>query len=84
MADLKKSWQQTAKSFILAINDLSASVIDTAKAGYDVAMEWAKKDNVHVQTDGAEIPAADKPSKKRLIKQQSNPRQRLQPNNASM
>lgn len=59
MADLKKSWQQTAKSFILAINDLSASVIDTAKAGYDVAMEWAKKDNVHVQTDGTEIPAAD-------------------------
>ncbi len=55
MADLKKSWQQTAKSFILAINDLSASVVDTAKAGYDVAMEWAKKDNIHVQAEGTEV-----------------------------
>ena len=55
MADLKKSWQQTAKSFILAINDLSASVVDTAKAGYDVAMEWAKKDNNHVQAEGTEV-----------------------------
>jgi len=59
MSDLKKSWQQTAKSFILAINDLSASVVDTAKAGYDVAMEWAKKDNIHVQADGTEVPSDD-------------------------
>lgn len=59
MSDLKQAWKQTAKSFILAFNDLSVSVFDTAKAGYDAAMEWAKKDNVHVQTDGTEIPAEE-------------------------
>ncbi len=56
MSDLKKAWKQTAKSFILAFNDLSVSVFETAKAGYDATVEWAKKDNPHIQTEGAEIP----------------------------
>jgi len=62
MADLKKTWQQTAKSFVLAFNDLGVSLADSVKAGRDIAVEWAKKDNPHVQngepvdTDGVEIP----------------------------
>ena len=62
MADLKKTWTQTAKSFVIAFNDLGVSVIDSVKAGRDVALEWAKKDNPHVQNDepvdaeGVEIP----------------------------
>ncbi len=51
MSDLKKAWKQTAKSFILAFNDLGASVIDSVKAGKDIAVEWARKDNPHVEND---------------------------------
>ena len=62
MADLKKTWQQTAKSFVLAFNDLGVSLADSIKAGRDVAVEWAKKDNPHIQdsepveAEGVEIP----------------------------
>ena len=59
MADLKKAWKQTAKSFILAFNDLGVSLVDTAKAGVDKAVDWAKKDNPHVQAEGKEIPTED-------------------------
>ena len=59
MSDLKNTWKQTAKSFIIALNDLGVSLIDTAKAGRDAAVEWAKKDNPHVQTDGREVPSED-------------------------
>ena len=62
MSDLKKVWKQTAKSFILAFNDLGISLIDTAKAGADFAVEWAKKDNPHVQAEGKEIPTEDEPA----------------------
>ena len=61
MADLKKSWKQTAKSFVLAFNDLGSSVVDSLKVGKDAAVEWAKKDNPHVEngeqyeTEGVEI-----------------------------
>ena len=59
MADLKKSWKQTAKSFILAFNDLGVSLADSAKVGVDKAVEWARKDNPHVQAEGTEIPTED-------------------------
>lgn len=59
MADLKKSWKQTAKSFILAFNDLGVSIADSAKVGVDKAVEWARKDNPHVQAEGTEIPTED-------------------------
>ena len=56
MADLKQTWKQTAKSFVLAFSDLGVSVFETAKAGYDAAVEWAKKDNPHVvQAQGEEV-----------------------------
>ncbi len=49
MADLKKTWTQTAKSFVIAFNDLGVSLADSVKAGRDIALDWAKKDNPHVQ-----------------------------------
>ena len=51
MSDLKKAWKQTAKSFILAFNDLGASLLDSVNAGRDIAVEWARKDNPHVEND---------------------------------
>jgi len=62
MAELKKVWKQTAKSFILAFNDLGISLVDTAKAGADYVVEWAKKDNPHVQAEGTEIPCEEEPA----------------------
>ena len=59
MTELKDTWKQTAKSFVLALNDLSVSLYKTAKAGVDMAVEWARKDNPHVQTTGTEIPVDD-------------------------
>ena len=56
MADLKDAWKQTAKSFIIAASDLGVSVCATVKAGVDAAVDWARKDNPHIQTDGVEIP----------------------------
>ena len=60
MVDLKKAWKQTGKSFILAINDLGISLAATARAGIDSAVEWARKDNPHVEAEGEEI-AAEEP-----------------------
>lgn len=59
MTELKNAWKQTAKSFVLALNDLSISLCTTVKVGVDKAVEWARTDNVHVQTEGVEVPAAD-------------------------
>ena len=56
MAELKDAWKQTAKSVVLALNDLGVSLFKTAKYGVDAAVEWARKDNPHVQADGCEIP----------------------------
>ena len=61
MSSLKNTWKQTAKSFVLAFNDLGISLFDTAKAGYNATVEWAKKDNPHVQAEGTEIPEQDPP-----------------------
>ena len=59
MAELKDTWMQTAKSFVLALNDLGVSLAVTAKAGVDAAVEWAKKDNPHVQAEGREVPTEE-------------------------
>ena len=59
MVDLKKAWTQTGKSFVLAINDLGISLAATARAGIDSAVEWARKDNPHVEAEGTEIPTAE-------------------------
>ena len=59
MAELKDTWVQTAKSFVLAMNDLGVSLAVTAKAGVDAAVEWARKDNPHVQAEGCEVKAEE-------------------------
>lgn len=59
MAELKDSWKQTAKSFILAFNDLGISLYRSAKAGVDKAVEWAKTDNPHIEVEGEEIPVEE-------------------------
>ena len=55
MSDLGNLWKQAAKSMIIAVTDLSVSVFSTVKAGVDYAVDWAKKDNPHVQTEAAEV-----------------------------
>ena len=68
MSDLKKAWKQTAKSFVLAFNDLGVSLVDSVKAGRDLAVEWARKDNPHVENaepveaEGVEIPEEEAPA----------------------
>ena len=59
MADLKGAWKQTAKSFILAFNDLGVSLAESAKLGVDKAVEWARKDNPHYEAEGVEIPTPE-------------------------
>lgn len=64
MSELKGFWKQTAKSFILAFNDLGISLVESAKAGADKAVEWARKDNPHYEagnyeTEGVEIPTPE-------------------------
>lgn len=62
MADIKNAWKQTAKSFILAFNDLGVSLAESAKLGIDKAVEWARKDNPHYEAEGAEIPTPEEPA----------------------
>lgn len=59
MSDLKGAWKQTAKSFILAFNDLGVSLAQSAKSGVDKAVEWARKDNPHYEAEGVEIPTPE-------------------------
>ena len=56
MEDLRKVWIQAGKSLVIAANDLGTSLVKTAKAGIDMAVDWAKKDNPHIRTEGTEIP----------------------------
>lgn len=59
MSDLKSVWTQTAKSFVLAFNDLGVSLAQSAKVGIDKAVEWARKDNPHYEAEGVEIPTPE-------------------------
>lgn len=60
--DLKKSWKRTAKSLVVAANDLGTSILDSAKVGYEATMEWANskdEDGECVNTQGTEVPETD-------------------------
>ena len=59
MAKLKKYWLKTAKSFVLAADDLVVAVVETAKAGRDKVIEWAESENINVEAQGTEIPTED-------------------------
>ncbi len=59
MAKLKKYWLKTAKSFVLAADDLVVAVVETAKAGRDKVIEWAEAENINVEAQGTEIPTEE-------------------------
>lgn len=65
MAELKDAWIKTAKSFVLATNDLVSAVAQSAKAGRDKVVNWAESesgsgsDGSTVNTEGTEIPTED-------------------------
>lgn len=59
MSQLKGFWKQTAKSFILAFNDLGVSIAESAKVGVDKVVEWARKDNIHYEAEGVEVPTPE-------------------------
>lgn len=66
MAELKDAWVKTAKSFVLAANDLVNAVAESAKAGRDKVVTWAESEtnsgaatNTTVNTEGTEIPTED-------------------------
>ena len=61
MDDLKKQWEQTGKSLVIALTDLGSSLYSTVKAGLDKANDWARTENVHYQPESqttAEAPAS--------------------------
>lgn len=56
MAELKDAWIKTAKSFVLAANDLGIALIDSAKVGREKVMKWAQTDNPdYVQAEANEV-----------------------------
>ena len=58
MAELKDAWIKTAKSFILATDDLVSAVVESAKTGREKVVNWAetRTDSNTVNTEGTEIP----------------------------
>lgn len=64
MSDLKKAWVKTAKSLVLAANDLGNAVIDSVKVGKDKVLEWANTDDATIETEAqvtADEPAEESP-----------------------
>ena len=59
MAELKDAWVKTAKSFVLATNDLVNALGDSVRAGREKVVKWAQTDNNCVETEATEIPTED-------------------------
>ena len=59
MSDLKKAWVKTAKSLVLAANDLGVALADSIRVGRDKALEWANSTEESVEVDATEIPAEE-------------------------
>lgn len=59
MAELKDAWIKTAKSFVLAANELINALADSAKAGRDKVVEWAESDTDTVNANATEVPTED-------------------------
>lgn len=55
MSDLKKAWKKTAKSFILAANDLGEALIDSVKVGKEKVITWAQTNDDPIHVEAAEI-----------------------------
>ena len=59
MSDLKKAWVKTAKSLVLAANDLGVALADSIRVGRDKALEWANSAEESVEVDATEVPAEE-------------------------
>lgn len=59
MSDLKKAWIKTAKSMVLAANDLGVALIDSVKVGRDKVLKWANSAEESVEVDATEVPAEE-------------------------
>ncbi|MBQ3284077.1 MAG: hypothetical protein IJH40_00370 [Ruminococcus sp.] len=59
MSDLKKAWVKTAKSMVLAANDLGVALADSIRVGRDKALEWANSAEESVEVDATEVPAEE-------------------------
>lgn len=59
MAELKDAWVKTAKSFVLAANDLVVALGDSIKVGREKVMHWASSDAETINAEGKEIPTED-------------------------
>ena len=59
MAELKDAWIKTAKSFVLAANDLVIALGDSIKVGREKVMDWAQSDGEYVQTEYTDIHEED-------------------------
>ena len=59
MSDLKKAWVKTAKSMVLAANDLGVALADSIRVGRDNALEWANSAEESVEVDATEVPAEE-------------------------
>ncbi|MBQ3264175.1 MAG: hypothetical protein IJH07_00220 [Ruminococcus sp.] len=59
MSDLKKAWVKTAKSLVLAANDLGNALVDSVKVGRDKVVAWAQTEDSPVEVEATEIPTQD-------------------------
>ena len=56
MSDLKKAWVKTAKSLVIAANDLGVALVDSVKVGRDKVITWANTADETVEVDASEVP----------------------------
>lgn len=56
MSDLKKAWTKTAKSLVIAANDLGVAVVDSIKVGKEKVLTWANTEDNPLEVEATEIP----------------------------
>ena len=61
MSDLKKAWVKTAKSMVLAANDLGIALIDSVKVGRDKVIAWANTEDEPIEVEAREVSEEEAP-----------------------
>ena len=59
MSDLKQAWKKTAKSLVIAADDLGKAVVDSVKVGREKVLEWAQTNEEPIQVEATEIPTEE-------------------------
>ena len=62
MSDLKKAWVKTAKSLVIAANDLGVALVDSVKVGRDKVIEWANTEEAPVEAEAKEVASEESPA----------------------